>query len=191
MPRDLKHDLTICNAATPGPWEWLEDRFNGGYGGIVGRDEIEVLYPNHRNEGDDGDAWFEDFPTEEDRVFFTEARQGWPESINRALAAEAELSRIKLGMGNDYGDDPVKFIQALKQSNDRLKSDLRESQELSYRKGDAIIKQVLRRKAAEAEVERLRTIIELSWQDLAFADTDTAYIEEACNRLGAALGETP
>ena len=50
---------------TPGPWEWLEDKFNGGYSGLVApRTGEEVLFPNHRNEGDDGDAWFEDFPNE-------------------------------------------------------------------------------------------------------------------------------
>ena len=52
---------------TPGPWEWIEDKFNGGYSGVVGKDNAEVLFPNHRNDGDDGDAWFEDFPSEADR----------------------------------------------------------------------------------------------------------------------------
>jgi hypothetical protein len=52
---------------TPGPWEWVEDRFWGGYSGIVGKDDTPVLYPDHSNDGDDGAAWFEEFPTEADR----------------------------------------------------------------------------------------------------------------------------
>ena len=42
---------------TPGPWEWLEDRFNGGFSGLFANDE-PVLYPQRRNDGDEGDAWF-------------------------------------------------------------------------------------------------------------------------------------
>ena len=52
---------------TPGPWEWVKDTFNGGYSGIVGRDNKEVLFPNHRNDGDDREAWFEEFPSDADR----------------------------------------------------------------------------------------------------------------------------
>lgn len=51
---------------TKGPWEWVEDKFHGGYSGITGRD-AEVLYPNCCNDGDDGAAWFEDSPSEADR----------------------------------------------------------------------------------------------------------------------------
>lgn len=46
-------------AHTPGPWRWAEDRMNGGWAGLVGPDGQEVMFPAHRNEGDDGDAWFE------------------------------------------------------------------------------------------------------------------------------------
>ena len=52
---------------TRGPWEWVEDRWHGGYTGICGANNQEVLFPNHCNDGDDGDAWFEDLPSEADR----------------------------------------------------------------------------------------------------------------------------
>jgi len=52
---------------TPGPWSWAEDRFHDGYSGIVGPDGQEVLFPNHANDGDEGAAWFEDFPSDADR----------------------------------------------------------------------------------------------------------------------------
>lgn len=51
---------------TSGPWEWVPDRFRGGYSGLVGPDGAEVLFPNHANDGDEGAAWFEDFPTAAD-----------------------------------------------------------------------------------------------------------------------------
>lgn len=89
--RDLRKDLEICNKATPGPWEWLEDTWNGGYKGIIGPNDREVLFPDHRNDGDDGDAWFDEFPSEADREFIIEARTGWPAAIKRALVAEDAL----------------------------------------------------------------------------------------------------
>ena len=33
---------------------------------MVSESGEEVLFPNHKNEGDDGAAWFEDFPSEAD-----------------------------------------------------------------------------------------------------------------------------
>lgn len=51
---------------TPGPWEWSEDRIWGGYSGLVGANGQEVLFPNTANDGDDGAAWFEDFPSNAD-----------------------------------------------------------------------------------------------------------------------------
>lgn len=92
--RDLKADLALCEKATPGPWEWTPDNWNGGFGGIVGKDNAEVLFPDHRNEGDYGDAWFEEYPSEADGKFIVEARVGWPEAIERAIRAEGILRAI-------------------------------------------------------------------------------------------------
>ena len=54
---ELKQAL---EAATPGPWEWQEDRWHGGYSGISNNQDKPVLYPNHANEGDWGAAWFDE-----------------------------------------------------------------------------------------------------------------------------------
>lgn len=51
---------------TPGPWQWVRNHFWDGYSGIVGPDNQEVLFPNTANDGDDGAAWFADFPSEAD-----------------------------------------------------------------------------------------------------------------------------
>ncbi len=85
-------------AASPRPWEWVKDPFNGGYSGIVGKDGMEVLFPNHRNDGDDGDAWFEDFPTEADREFIAHARDDIPylTAKVRRLQAEAEARECRV-----------------------------------------------------------------------------------------------
>ena len=46
---------------TPGPWEWIEDRFWGGYSGLFDSNGNPVLVPQHSNDGDDGAAWFETY----------------------------------------------------------------------------------------------------------------------------------
>lgn len=107
MDRDLPKDLEICNAATPGPWEWQEDRWNGGYSGMSGAEDASVIYPSHCNDGDDGAAWFDDFPSEADRLFIAAAREGWPHAIKRAIDAEAEVKELDAELDHwkaHYGD---------------------------------------------------------------------------------------
>jgi hypothetical protein len=74
--RDLEADLKLCEAATPGPWK-VEPKSNIGLltdyvGRVIGFME-----------------------TSEDREFSVAAREGWPYAIRRALAAEAELDRLR------------------------------------------------------------------------------------------------
>lgn len=82
--RDLKRDLEICNAATPGPWEFDDD------GIIFRRNErgsIDILFSRwadgNWNQGKKAD-W----------KLAAEARQGWPEAIKRAIAAEARVKEL-------------------------------------------------------------------------------------------------
>lgn len=80
--RNLHADLALCEAATPGPWLM--------YGGKFG--ETNVYYPpydNHDEVVSDIDA-----DRRYDAKFIAESRQGWPESIRRAIAAEAEVERL-------------------------------------------------------------------------------------------------
>lgn len=72
---------------TPGPWTWVEDAIYGGYSGIVGPDGQEVLFANSANDGDEGHAWFEDFPTKEDRCLMTAA----PDLLEALKAVLSEL----------------------------------------------------------------------------------------------------
>lgn len=72
--RDLHADLAICDAATAGEW-----KFNGN----------EVVVTSNPLVGIAGAMG------EEDCEFIAEARQGWPEAIRRAIAAEAEVERLR------------------------------------------------------------------------------------------------
>jgi len=73
--RDLEADLAICEAASPGPWTIKDD-------GIKDKNQFwvcEMIWPN-----EEGNA-----------RFITEAREGWPYAIRRALEAEAEVDRLR------------------------------------------------------------------------------------------------
>lgn len=75
--RDLHADLAICNAATPGPW--LYDA-----GDIVSveldYESVDLLNP---------------YDGAKDARFIAAARTGWPHAIERAMAAEAEVERLR------------------------------------------------------------------------------------------------
>lgn len=84
----------LCERATPGPWEWNKDRFHDGYSGITGKDNEEVLFPNCCNDGDDGAAWFEDFPGEADRDFFIRSRTLVPELCDALEKAQEQNKQL-------------------------------------------------------------------------------------------------
>src|SRR5665647_2868840 len=86
---------------TKGPWKWISDTWNGGYSGIVGEDDAEVLYPDHCNEGDDGAAWFDSLPSDADRWLITAA----PE-MYEALRAMVETLEGIIEAG-DWREDDV------------------------------------------------------------------------------------
>jgi hypothetical protein len=77
IKRDAAADLAMCEAATPGPW--VVDGENGviwdGNGQIV-----VVLDANADPDNDD---------------FIAESRTALPHWINRAVAAEAEVERLR------------------------------------------------------------------------------------------------
>ncbi|MBG9735808.1 hypothetical protein [Paenibacillus alvei] len=81
--RDLHADLAICDAATPGPWRI--------YGGKLG--ETNVYYPPYENHNEVVSDI--DFDRPHDATFIAESREGWPEAIRRAIAAEAEVERLR------------------------------------------------------------------------------------------------
>lgn len=81
--RDLCVDLAICDAATAGPWA-VDDNlsvYHEDSGGTIC--DVGDPYPRGLNK-----------PSENMR-FIAEARTGWPHAIERALAAEAEVERLR------------------------------------------------------------------------------------------------
>ena len=58
---------------TATPWVWVKDSWRGGFAGIDGPNGEEVLRANSANDGDSGAAWFEDFPSDDDRAFIVRA----------------------------------------------------------------------------------------------------------------------
>jgi hypothetical protein len=79
--RDLAADLAICEAATAGPWLVDENTAN------------QIRQPNGSKRRrittpPDADGI-------KDAAFIAKAREGWPESIRRAMAAEAEVERLR------------------------------------------------------------------------------------------------
>jgi hypothetical protein len=78
--RGLEVDLAICEAATPGPWKVPLD-------GVIVRDYWEI----------DGSRQIicNVMTTAADAHFASQARDGWPYAIRRALEAEAEIDRLR------------------------------------------------------------------------------------------------
>lgn len=86
MKRNLHADLAICNAAAPDPWSrTCNDFIVDGHGAMV----CEIL------------------ADESVDTFITEARTGWPHALERAIAAEAEVERLREALTNiiDIEDD--------------------------------------------------------------------------------------
>ncbi|WP_035295167.1 hypothetical protein [Brevibacillus thermoruber] len=79
--RDLEADLAICEAATPGPYT-IEPCG-------CGHSACNFVFI-HKINYSDGRL------LPEDARFIAEARAGWPYTIRRALAAEAELLRVNV-----------------------------------------------------------------------------------------------
>ena len=74
--RDLEADLAICEAATPGPYRIKPCECG------CGRVLLSITLTDGRF-------------LPEDARFIAEAREGWPYAIRRALAAEAEVDRLR------------------------------------------------------------------------------------------------
>ena len=105
--RDLKRDLEICEAATPGPVKW--QKFGGEYCltgqyGIrpiilatidveIHRGSGHISHISNRNQ--ETDLLYPLDPNHPDSRFIEEAWQGWPETIRRAMEAETRVKALE------------------------------------------------------------------------------------------------
>ena len=87
--RDLKRDKEICDKATKGKWR-VEKTYHeeSGYEEFIKK--IEIIC---RNGVITAMSWSN--PAEADAQFIASAREGWPYAIDRAIAAEAEVERLR------------------------------------------------------------------------------------------------
>lgn len=74
--RDLHADLALCEAAVTSEDYYVEDR----------EDEVVIV--------GDGGREIAEFYTLTDAEFYCESREGWPEAVRRAIAAEAEVEQL-------------------------------------------------------------------------------------------------
>ena len=109
--RDLHADLALCEAATPGPWEY----HGRGYTGVAvwraggpGHGSIAELSPV--NFGDKR-QWAE---CENNARFIAEAREGWPHAIRRALEAEAERDELRKIVSSECPIDALDIVESLR-----------------------------------------------------------------------------
>lgn len=95
-PAQLAEWRRIADEATEGPWEWAIDTWRGGYSGLFScHDQSEVCVPSHCNDGDDGDAWFDDGLTPPNRIFISTARTAMPALLDELERLEADNARLR------------------------------------------------------------------------------------------------
>lgn len=85
MARDLQKDLEICNRATKGPW------YVGAKEGITNRLIATTSFFGSGKVYKQG----QDANPGADLEFIAEAREGWPEAIERAMKAEAQVKELE------------------------------------------------------------------------------------------------
>ena len=116
MKRDLLKDREICNKATPGPWERNEKPSFGDWWVQHGNQHI-CLLPSDKKGTYFGDM----FKVNAD--FIAQAREGWPEAIERALKAETEVERLRLMVKSITGglDEAIEIGDYLEAENALLR----------------------------------------------------------------------
>lgn len=99
--RDLAADLQICEAATP-VQDWytsvIQTNFRAGstdepYSAFMAAGPMHQ-FPRRRGRKPGEQEIAAKEKVERDRLFFREAREGWPHAIRRAMRAEAETERL-------------------------------------------------------------------------------------------------
>jgi len=115
--RDLQADLGIYGKVTPGPWEIDKiDSFNGS-------GKSEIFYIIKSEHACNKDKIVADMILHgADANFIIAAREGWPEAISRAIAAEAEVERLKNTMSSfKLKLDRLRKLRKLKVDYDEYK----------------------------------------------------------------------
>jgi hypothetical protein len=105
LARDLEADLAVCATAPPGPWQDDgPDKFRGddpwchvlldGSGDLLA--QVDCDFPESRSHAAGAP---ECGRARAAIAFMAAARDGWPAALRRALAAEAEVDRLRYDVG--------------------------------------------------------------------------------------------
>ena len=97
---------------TPERWTWVEDVFRSGYSGIVDQDGAEVLFPDCCNDGDEGAAWFDTFPSEAHRLLIADAPRLKEANADLLAACENVLGDFRVAYNQDGTLDEKNFVIA-------------------------------------------------------------------------------
>ena len=127
--RDLREDLELCDKATPGPWQWdvnkhtwsvsleshkwiVMDFVRWGMGSAQPRFIQEGIFDKAVDLAIERKAHHVGFDMDimhPDAQFIAQAREGWPEAIQRAMDAEAKLKAIAELCKKDIGEPPMYY----------------------------------------------------------------------------------
>ena len=113
--RDLIADKDVCDKATPGPWVMVEESEGSRFYSVI-HGTAGVSFSGNRD----------------DNKFIAAAREGWPEAIERAIAAEEEFKNEKkycIEMSTEYLKIINKNNEKLHETENQL-SALREASDL-------------------------------------------------------------
>jgi len=113
--RDLIADKDVCDKATPGPWVMVEESEGSRFYSVI-HGTAGVSFSGNRD----------------DNKFIAAAREGWPEAIERAIAAEEEFKNEKkycIEMSTEYLKIINKNNEKLHETENQL-SALREANDL-------------------------------------------------------------
>lgn len=95
--RDLQKDMETCQRATPEPWEIHRNDVGDEYACVVPTEIYDSDgFPVVSYEGGLApDCNWKAETLEANANFITEAREGWPEAIIRAMEAEEKNAKLK------------------------------------------------------------------------------------------------
>lgn len=95
--RDLKADLAICDKATSGPWEATSESDEDVRVCQIENEECVCCLALMGDYNWEKEEWKEGSIKQwnKDAEFIAASREGWPEAIERAIKAEAELALLR------------------------------------------------------------------------------------------------
>lgn len=114
--RDLRADLALCDAATPGPWhaDWRGTNHFELTTHAPGAKDLWLSMP------DSG------IQKGEDLDMIAESREGWPAAIRRALSAEAEVATLRAYVGSEIVRSDYQTAAHMRADLERLRQRVEE-----------------------------------------------------------------